>query len=86
MADAVLSDDLNRLAALVTEREKIRRSRESEQFQRISQLNSDPFNPEYQRQIAEAIRQEAVNENMEQAIEYNPEGLNLNLNSFHFTF
>jgi DNA damage-inducible protein 1 len=75
LADAVLSDDLNQLTALVTEREKIRRGRESEQFRKIQQLNSDPFNPYYKKKIAEAIRQEQVNENMESAIEFNPEGI-----------
>ncbi|GIY76927.1 protein DDI1 homolog 1 [Caerostris extrusa] len=36
-------------------------------------LNSDPFDPEYQKLIAEEIRQYNVDSNMEAAIEYHPE-------------
>jgi hypothetical protein len=34
---------------------------------------SDPFNPEFQKAIAEEIKQEKINENMELALEHNPE-------------
>jgi Aspartyl protease len=36
-------------------------------------LNADPFDAEAQRRIEEAIREEAVLENMEHALEYSPE-------------
>jgi DNA damage-inducible protein 1 len=39
----------------------------------IERLNADPFDVEAQGRIEEAIRQEAVLENLEHAIEYAPE-------------
>ena len=39
----------------------------------IEALNNDEFNPEAQARIAEMIRQERVMENLQNAMEYNPE-------------
>jgi DNA damage-inducible protein 1 len=39
----------------------------------IERLNADPFDVDAQQKIEEAIRQEAILENLEHALEYSPE-------------
>jgi DNA damage-inducible protein 1 len=46
---------------------------EMEKQREIAHLNADPFDVEAQRKIEEAIRLQAVMENMEHAWEYTPE-------------
>jgi len=57
------------LRALSSRRADQERQRQLE----IARLNADPFDVEAQRKIEEEIRQEAVFENLEHAIEYSPE-------------
>ena len=47
---------------------------ESERLRREDLLAADPFNVEAQREIEEMIREEQVMENLQNAVEYNPEG------------
>ena len=57
----------------VAELERQQRAREEENVRRIRMLAADPFDLEAQRDIAENIRMENVNANMETAMEHNPE-------------
>ena len=50
-----------------------RASIEQQRQVEIARLNADPYDVEAQRKIEEAIRQEAVLENLEHALEYSPE-------------
>lgn len=72
MARAVQSDPV-RFAELLRQTRERQNAAEAERQHEISLLNADPFDVEAQRKIEEAIRQQAVMENMEHAIEYSPE-------------
>ncbi|KAH6966423.1 hypothetical protein EDB82DRAFT_331193 [Fusarium venenatum] len=71
LASAV--DDPARFAQIFLDSQN-REQRERQERQReIERLNDDPFNIENQRKIEEMIRQERVMENLQNAMEHNPE-------------
>jgi DNA damage-inducible protein 1 len=57
----------------MNEQQERHRQAEVAQQQDMELMNADPFDVEAQKRIEEAIRQQAVIENMEQALEYSPE-------------
>lgn len=59
-------DELRKLAAM-------RRKAQEEEARFLRLAEEDPFNPEVQKRLEEAIQQKNVAENFEQAIEHNPE-------------
>jgi DNA damage-inducible protein 1 len=69
----VASSDPRRFAELFRELSSRKAEQERQRQLEIARLNADPFDVEAQRKIEEAIRQEAVSENLEHAIEYAPE-------------
>jgi len=62
-----------RFAELLRQHRDRARDAELARQREITALNADPFDVEAQRRIEEAIRQQAVMENMEHALEYSPE-------------
>lgn len=73
LADTVLNGTTQQLGALLNERAAQRQAAEMRRRQLERQLALDPFNVELQRQIEAQIQQEAIDRNMEMAIEYTPE-------------
>ncbi|KAI9842052.1 MAG: DNA damage-inducible protein 1 [Thelocarpon superellum] len=71
LADAAEDPDRFRRAFYEVQRQQIEADRRRQQD--IAMLNDDPFNPEAQAKIEELIRQEAVMENLQNALEHNPE-------------
>lgn len=72
LAAAAVSDP-RRFSELLRELSSRRADQERQRTLEIERLNADPFDVEAQQRIEEAIRQEAVLENLEHAIEYAPE-------------
>ncbi|PPQ69248.1 hypothetical protein CVT26_003660 [Gymnopilus dilepis] len=62
-----------RFAELLRQTRERQTNVEMERQNEIARLNANPFDVEAQRRIEEAIRQQAVLENMEHALEYSPE-------------
>lgn len=71
---AAAVDDPARFAGILTESQDRERRERLERQRQIEQLNADPFDVENQRKIEEMIRQERVMENLQNAMEHNPEG------------
>ncbi|KAK9493293.1 aspartyl protease-domain-containing protein [Lipomyces doorenjongii] len=65
--------DPPRFRELLTQIEESRLHAEEIKRQELKRLNDDPYNEESQRKILELIQQEAVMENLNAALEHNPE-------------
>jgi len=72
LATAAQSDP-QRFAELLRQTRERQYEAELARQREIEHLNANPFDLEAQRKIEEAIRQQAVLENMEHAVEYSPE-------------
>ncbi|KAA8635897.1 hypothetical protein SMACR_01698 [Sordaria macrospora] len=70
---AAAINDPQRWAQLFRARYDREQRERAERHRVIQQLNEDPFNPEAQARIEEIIRQERVTENLQTAMEHNPE-------------
>ncbi|GAA5894531.1 Ddi1p [Sporobolomyces salmoneus] len=70
---AAAENDPTKFRQFLHQMASMQESARMQQQHESSLLNADPFNIEAQRKIEEAIRQEAVLENMEQAMEQMPE-------------
>lgn len=72
MAHAAAGDPRRFAEILRTLRER-QADAEAQKQREIALLNADPYDMDAQRRIEEAIRQEAVMENLNHALEYSPE-------------
>lgn len=68
------ADDPVRFAGILLDAQDRERRERQERQREIERLNDDPFNIENQRKIEDMIRQERVMENLQNAMEHNPEG------------
>jgi DNA damage-inducible protein 1 len=80
---AAVINDPSRFADVY--RQMLDQEREEQMMRRreIAALNNDPFDVAAQMRIAEIIREEAVQENLQNAIEHNPEGKLANSSAYN---
>lgn len=70
---AAVVEDPERFAVMVRQMQDREREEQARRRQHIAELNADPFDIDAQMRIAEMIREERVQENLQNAIEHNPE-------------
>ncbi|CAZ80380.1 unnamed protein product [Tuber melanosporum] len=70
---AAAANDPEKFGEVFQLMERQRAEAEKQKQREIQMLNDDPFNIDAQRKIEELIRQEAVMENLQNALEHNPE-------------
>ncbi|KAE8447803.1 DNA damage-inducible protein 1 [Mollisiaceae sp. DMI_Dod_QoI] len=66
-------DNPERFAQVYRQMQEQERDEQTRRQQAIADLNADPFDADAQRRIEEMIREERVQENLQNAIEHNPE-------------
>jgi DNA damage-inducible protein 1 len=73
LGEAVLSDDIEVLRKLLDDRIREARERNNERNRMLARLQANPLDAEAQAKIQEIIRHENVMQNLETAMEHNPE-------------
>lgn len=68
-------DDPARFAQVYQRMQDEEREAQDRQIREVADLNADPFDIDAQTRIEEMIRAERVQENLQNAIEHNPEGV-----------